>query len=392
MTWGQLFEMVWADSTAEERAALLDPGCRWLAEKFTDGAWNYVWQLLWAHEPGRKVLRDLGLQWVLENPEHMGWGFVWQGLLLKGGFDDPDLAEAGLAGIIHGPESPAEIPIWEHVEMLVPRSRFLDAIVRKMARMHYLKTAVSFFVARAGEQSPVAAARQAFEQTMAEPRWVWLWYELLESGASDLELLDLGRQWLDGREDRTEWTHVWRRLIDADYECDDLLLVGQQWLDGRDDRPDWAYVWRWLIDADYQRRDLLHLGWQWLNEREDRPEWAYIWERLMDAGYEHEDLLPIGRQWLGGREDRPDWAYIWEYLLDANYEREDLLPLGRQWLGGREDRQEWPFVWEYLMRYTSSPGPNLIAAAGSWLTEHADHPIASRVAWRLSNSSSTNTR
>ena len=53
VTWGLLFQMVWADSTAELLGELANAGFSWLSRGPESGAWNFVWQLLWSHRPGR---------------------------------------------------------------------------------------------------------------------------------------------------------------------------------------------------------------------------------------------------------------------------------------------------------------------------------------------------
>jgi hypothetical protein len=200
---------------------------------------SFLWRLLWSYCPSED-LQDLAILWLFENAASAGWSFVWQALF-DGGYIVEGLIRTGLLGIISGPESSAEIPVWKKIASLNPsEEEFCNAVVRKLVRIHYRESGIQFLLGHIGKKSIVSTAREAFIQTLDEPGWPFFWQALSFQSPSEKDLFALGRSWLTGREDRPEWTFVWRRLVELGGDDQAFLLtVGRSWLTGREDRPEW---------------------------------------------------------------------------------------------------------------------------------------------------------
>ena len=303
--WPLLFQLVWTSACHAERDVLFGDAVVWLEDLAKGAGWTYIWRCLWDHRPREPFLEELGLLWIFENASHRGWGFVWQAIF-KAGLRSETLADAGIEGVLQGPDSPAEVPIWGALETLVPRDRFLDVIIRKASRMGYLRTAVTFYLERVGAEGPIGSARRAFEATFDEPSWPRLWLEVSLYEPADRELHEIGKAWLEGREDRPEWNYVWQRLLEAEPGGAGLLSLGRSWLEGREDRPEWAHVWERLLEAEPGGAGLLSLGRSWLEGREDRPEWPFVWECLEAGSPQHTTfLVDLAKSWFREHGDHP---------------------------------------------------------------------------------------
>ncbi|HLG16643.1 MAG TPA: hypothetical protein VJH03_19400, partial [Blastocatellia bacterium] len=283
-SWGLLFQMAWDDADGRQRDALYAQGESWLEGNLKSGPWNWIWQRLWAHRPNRREMAEIGFLWLYDNPAHPGWGRVWQ-RIFDSGLREQDLLGSALAALPCQPESSADLPIWQKVESLAAnKSDFLGAIVRKLSRVrspYKMDQGLDFIISRVEDISLSDILSPAIADAIAEPCWPYFWQHLIKKVRAD-RFLELGREWLAGREDKPEWSYIWRRLVDLGFETKMLLPIGREWLAGR----------------------------------EDKPEWAFVWQRLVELGFETEVLLPIGREWLAGREDKPEWAFVWQRLVE----------------------------------------------------------------------------
>ena len=73
-----------------------------------------------------------------------------------------------------------------------------------------------------------------------------MWQRLLDEIPGDMELIDIGREWLQGREDKAEWSHVWRKLLDKMPGDPELIKIGREWLPGQENKVEYGYVVRYL--------------------------------------------------------------------------------------------------------------------------------------------------
>jgi hypothetical protein len=382
VSWGLLFQIAW-DLRKSDHSRLWPQGLAWLRASAEPGGWNFVWQRLWAFDPGGPDLAGLGIEWLEANPAHPGWSYIWQKLLTQSDIS-PVLLRCALQAVPLQEESSADIPIWQHIEeKLAPtRTELLQAIARKLVRVrspYSRQKGIEFIMARIGGDAAMITLAPVLAETLDEPAWAYLWLGLA-AHLRELEFLGLGRDWLKSREDKPEWSHVWRRLLDEDSEKTDLLPVGRDWLTGREDKPEWSYVWRRLLDEEFEKVILLPVGRDWLKGRKDKPEWSYVWRRLIDEEFEKDSLLPVGRDWLKDREDKPEWNYVWQRLLDEEFEKADLLPVGRDWLKDREDRPEWAYVWRRLLNEGFEKA-DLLPVGRDWLKGREDKPEWAYV-WR----------
>jgi hypothetical protein len=240
------------------------------------------------------------------------------------------------------------------------------------------------------------------------PQWAFVWRTLLQhpdqlpDGTSLNSLIQLGTQWLTGREDKDQWSFVWENLYNhlsqLPIPLDHFISIGVNWLKLHYDREDWNYIWRdiLLIGSNETSRELFFHGSVWLVGREEKDQWAFVWQTLL----QHPDQLPdgtslnsliqLGTQWLTGREDKDQWKFVWEVLLQHPDQLPDgtslnsLIQLGTQWLTGREDKDQWVFVWQTLLQHPDQLPDgtslnSLIQLGTQWLTGREDNPGWSHV-------------
>jgi hypothetical protein len=214
--WGLLFQMVWDDADETKRDALYARGEAWLERHFGSGSWNWIWQQLWAHRPKRRELVDFGFLWLYDNPAHPGWGRVWQ-RIFDSDLREPDLLSSALEALPRQPESSADLPIWQKVESLQPdKADFLGAIVRKLTQVrspYKRDQGIDFILSRVDDISLSEILLPAIADTIAQLSWPHLWEVVTKKRPSDHHVLELGRDWLTGREDRDEYPYVYRMIL-----------------------------------------------------------------------------------------------------------------------------------------------------------------------------------
>jgi hypothetical protein len=357
--WGLLWQILWDYISPEERDNLTQPTIDWLAAHTDLQEWNFIWQKIWKHRAGDARLIELARTWLGMNSDVLGWNYVFRALYDSGVREEWMLGVA-LDGLANSPVTVADKYFWADVESLNPTPEVLLSLVTRRlcrSRIAYItQHGIEFIESRlvnVGTNPVIAALYQEIDEAGWGYIFQMLWDQWKKNPTNNAQLIQPGREWLIGREDRPDWNYVWRRLVDAQPDDESLLQQGREWLIGREGRPDWNYVWQRLVDAQPDDESLLQQGREWLIGREGRPDWNYVWQRLVDAQPDDESLLQQGREWLIGREGRPDWNYVWQRLVDAQPDDESLLQQGREWLIGREDRTEYPYVRRKLNRYSS---------------------------------------
>jgi hypothetical protein len=403
--------------TADELATIWTYWARWTARQaevatFLGGApplerarsalpvnhrhWGILWCHLWDCEPGHAGLAaDAGVwlerEWRNRN---RNWSRVWERLFKRArSFSvsaTADLVDLAVRWLRDNEFEPDWNYVFRQLAVAYHDSAPWDSALRLVDQFPANRNWAYGFevVADAGtrfskgrrETTASAASRWlAAAEGTDTAEWAFVWRKLLDcrddlpEGVETTQLLQLGLDWLGGREDRAEWAFVWRKLLDCRGDLPEgvgatqLLQLGLDWLGGREDREEWAFAWQKLLDCrddlpeGVEAAQLLQLGLDWLGGRQDREEWAFAWQKLLDCrddlpeGVEAAQLLQLGLDWLGGRDDRAEWNFVWQKLLDCRddlpegVEATQLLQLGLDWLGSREDREEWTFVWQKLL-------------------------------------------
>jgi len=308
--------------------------------------WSFVWEYCLQNEPNRsEIWHNIALEWLQHSLLRPDWHIVWQKLL-------PENVE----------------PDWEQHPVLALGRRRLY-----------------------GEKNGHVWARVMQDLLrLVEP-----------NSSTAIQLFDLAKTWLTGREESNEWNYIWQALLaqrdvlPESLPLSELLQCGATWLTGREDRDEWNYIWQALLaqrDAlpeSLPLSELLERGATWLTGREDRDQWNYIWQALLGQRDTLPESLPLsellqrGAIWLTGREDREQWAHVWQALLaqqdtlPENLLLSELLERGATWLTGHEDRDEWAHVWEALLAQRdalpeSLPLSELLQRGATWLTGRED--------------------
>ena len=100
----------------------------------------------------------------------------------------------------------------------------------------------------------------------------------------------------------------------------DLIAIGCDWLNGRDDNISWTYVWGILLErpADlptgHSTRTLVAQGCDWLSGHDGSESWPRVWQVLMDMEsdlpieFSAKTLVTRGCIWLKGSESNTAWT------------------------------------------------------------------------------------
>ncbi|MFP5977212.1 S1 RNA-binding domain-containing protein [Enterobacter mori] len=344
-------------------------------------AWSICWQHLSNYYPHNEELFSWAKAHLSDTLfiRHPTWSFVWEYCLMNDSKSSKAWNSVGLDWLQRSLRRPDWHIVWKKL-LPVNNSNI--------------------------ERNPVfILGRRRLHAEMDGPDWAFVLQDLLhlaEPRSSTLmQLINLGKVWLIGREHRVEWTYVWRALLDQKDELpetlplSELLKHGGSWLTGREDRVQWAHVWQALIDhkdelpESLTLSELMDRGALWMIGREDRPEWIFVWRTLLaqrdqlPESLTVSELMERGALWMNGREDRSEWTYAWQALFAKRDELPDSFPLsklldcGVAWLRGRDDFTEWPFIWRALFEKKDAFSESLtlcklLQYGTTWLNGH-DH-------------------
>ncbi len=145
------------------------------------------------------------------------------------------------------------------------------------------------------------------------------------------------------------------------------MQLGCEWLAGRENKDQWKYVWEALLarpqvlPEGWSEQRLVQLGCEWLAGRENKDQWNYVWQALLvhpwdlPEGWSEQCLVKQGCEWLAGREDKDQWAFVWQDLLarpqvlPEGWSEQCLVKQGCEWLDGRGNKELWNYVWQALL-------------------------------------------
>ena len=246
--WALLFQLIWQCDIDCERDNLTAQAEVWLNEHPELPEWNFVWRLLWEHRKGDSSLLQLAKRWIETNLNDPGWSYVFQ-KLHGDGVCDNWMQELGLIWLKTSPTTPSDGYMFTRIKSLQPPA---DVLIRVFTQ-RLCRERIPFF-RNAGIKLLLSdistegwkAIINGLLLGMNEDCWSHVWRALVASPTCDDQLLQQGREWLPGREDKPEWNYVWQRLVDSP-ACDaQLLQQGQDWLHGRENKPEYPFVLREL--------------------------------------------------------------------------------------------------------------------------------------------------
>jgi hypothetical protein len=251
--WGLLWQILWDYLSPDERDALTGQTIAWLEGHLQLSEWNFIWQKLWAHQTGDEWLKELANEWLAKHADSLGWSFVFH-RLYDAGVRDDWMLDRGMEGLANSPVTVADKYLWPKVESLEPApDLFLYNLTKRLCRANiaFLHDEGAKLVASRLPDVRIEPVLQALHQSMDEPGWAYLLQGLLDHVESHRSvdialLLQVGRDWLEGRDDQPEWNYVWQRLVDEFSDDATLLRQGREWLTGREGRPDYPFVTRKL--------------------------------------------------------------------------------------------------------------------------------------------------
>nr|VFK28770.1 MAG: hypothetical protein BECKMB1821I_GA0114274_100718 [Candidatus Kentron sp. MB]VFK74087.1 MAG: hypothetical protein BECKMB1821H_GA0114242_100117 [Candidatus Kentron sp. MB] len=365
--------------------------CSLLAEarqslRRADSAWSNLWQRLFRSWPGNADLLADARTWV-QRPESIrepAWIIIWEQL-----WQQPSLSKANMAPLVRLAmdwlQANGDRRDWRYTWRLLAEAP--QRLAANLPRETLFQYGWQWLTKPAHGKSGIRFRHEN------HPAWTFVWQDLLvdprpSAGFQRRECLQLGADWLPGREKRSEWSHVWQTLIGqrpdalpATLNRAQLVKIGYHWIreDERKNQSEWAHIWQALLsvnpatlaEAGIKRAQLLESGHHWLMEkgRQDRSEWAHIWQTLLsidpsalaETDIQRARLLESGYHWLmeKGREEQPEWTHVWEKFLaqkasaltEAGIGRPRLLESGYHWLmgEGRADQSKWNYVWRTLL-------------------------------------------
>ena len=347
---GILWQIVWDVLAPHQRDEARAQILQWLDRHVDLPQWNFLWQLLWPDFAIRVELTDLAQRWLEIHTNDSAWNRVFQ-KLFEANIRHPWLAKNAIKALTEGPSTAADVEVWLKVKemtkgtdhaSLLPRL-LLVRLCKSIRPDTHRKGIVEF--QKFGTSVDIGLVTATLEDYGNEPGASYAFQKLCPllpslSPQALSPLLQAGRAWLAGRDDKPEWNFVWQRLLELAPNDTELRAIGRAWLAGREDKPEWSHVWQRLLELAPNDTELRAIGRAWLAGRDDKPEWSHVWRRLLELAPNDTELRAIGRAWLAGREDKPEWAYVWRGLVKADPESRELLQLGTSFYFARVSQVE----------------------------------------------------
>ena len=212
--WGLLWQILWDDLLPQKRDDLAAEAKEWLISYPDLPGWNFVWQKLWMYEEGDKFLKECANEWLDDHPDSRGWSFVFQALY-DAGIREDWMLNRGMDGLANSPVTVADRYIWSKVESLEPApDAFLYNLTQRLCKsliQHIQAEGVELIKSRLPDVG-IEPVLEALDQNQDEPGWNYVYRRLLDELPRDETLLQQGREWLDGHQNRPEYRYVKRKL------------------------------------------------------------------------------------------------------------------------------------------------------------------------------------
>ena len=201
--------------------------------------------------------------------------------------------------------------------------------------------------------------------------WFKKWNILLSLQQDDLELIQLGLEWLKYINDTHPlWTIVWCKIWKFNIYKQELYELGYNWVFSKYlMHKGWSYVWFELFQANLNDKKLTELGIEWIKNREyDNDFYGFIWFSIWQVSNDRSELNQLGLMLLKTiSPQKISWGFILPRLYKENIFKKELEILGQYWLKTAETSHKgWGYIWPLFWK-NSKGDEELYIIGYKWL-------------------------